>query len=254
MVCLIAIVFNQPAVTQEAHSGTSPRVSAGELVLVAGATGRTGQEVVGELLNQGYRVRAFVRNADAARVKLGADIDYAEGDVRERATIDAALDGVTAIISAIGAGRGDPSNGPEFVDYGGVRNLAEAAADAALRQFVLVSSGGVTHEDHILNQKFDNILIWKFKGEEVLRNCGVPYTIVRPGGLTDEPGREKELLFLQGDNHQGRISRADVARVLVAALGLAEARGKTFELFSGEGAPSMDLRGQFAAVEEELNK
>jgi len=250
-VCVIALAFIQPGLAQDSDSATSSAVSASELVLVAGATGRTGQKVVSELLDQGYRVRAFVRNVDAARAKLGADIDYAEGDVRERATIDAALDGVTAIISSIGAGRDDPSNGPEFVDYGGVRNLAEAAADAALRQIVLVSSGGVTHEDHVLNQRFGNILIWKFKGEEAVRNCGVSYTIVRPGGLTDEPGGDAALLFLQGDDHQGRISRADVARVLVAALGLAEAQGKTFELFSEEGSPSMDLRSQFAKLEED---
>ena len=238
VVCLIAIVVTAP-------------VLASDLVLVAGATGRTGQKVVTELLANDYSVRAFVRDAGLAREKLGSDIEYAEGDVRQRETIDAALDGVAAIISAIGASRDDPSNGPEFVDYGGVRNLAEAAADAGLNQIVLVSSAGVGREDSALNRMFGEILMWKFKGEEAVRNSGVTYTIVRPGGLTGEPGGEKSLEFVQGEDRQGRVPRADVARVLVAALSLAEARNKTFELFGGEGPPSMDLQTQFAAMEED---
>ena len=97
-------------------------------------------------------------------INSARQIDYAQGDVRQRETIDAALDDVDAIIIAIGAGRGDPTNGPEFVDYGGVKNLAEAGAAAGVDQIVLVSSAGVTDEDHVLNRMFDNVLIWKAKG------------------------------------------------------------------------------------------
>jgi len=222
---------------------------AGDIVLVAGATGRTGSFVVSELLANGYRVRAFVRNADDAREKLGAEIDYAVGDVRQRETIDAALDGTTAIISAIGAGRDDPSNGPEFVDYGGTKNLVEAAADAGLKHFVMVSSGGVTHEDHVLNKMFNNVLVWKFKGEEVVRNSDIAYTIIRPGGLVNKAGGENELVFEQGDNVSGMIPRADVAKVCVAALAYPEARNRTFELVGGDGPFTDDLQSKFAGLD-----
>lgn len=251
IVCLVALVFMVAAFAHHENSdGQVPEAEYG-LVLVAGATGRTGREVVSELLRKGFRVRAFVRDLDSAREKLSSDIEFAKGDVRERETIDAALDGVSIIISTIGASRGDPSNGPEFVDYGGVRNLADAAVEAQVSHFVLVSSMGVSQKDHALNTMFGNILNWKFKGEEALRNSGVPYTIVRPGGLTDDPGRQQALLFLQGDRHQGRIPRADVARVLIEALTISEARYKTFELISGEGSPSINLQNQFAALEED---
>lgn len=226
----------------------APPLGEGELVLVAGATGRTGTEVVGELLASGYRVRAFVRDIDKAREKLGDDIEFAIGDVRDRVSIDAALRDVSALISAIGAGRGDPSNGPEFVDYGGVKNLAEASVSADLRQMVLISSGGVTQEDHILNKMFDNVLQWKFMGEEALRASGVDYTIVRPGGLTNAPGRKTEIVFMQGDKETGAIPRADVAAVCVAALGSDAARNKTFEIFSGKNPPETDFDGSFAAM------
>lgn len=219
-----------------------------ELVLVAGATGRTGTEIVSGLLADGYRVRAFVRDTDKAREKLGDGIEYAQGDVRDLATIEVALDGVSALISAIGAGRGDPSNGPEFVDYGGVKNLAAAAAAADLRQMVLVSSMGVTHEDHILNKMFDNVLTWKLKGEDALRASGVPYTVVRPGGLTNAPGGEHDIIFEQGDKEGGAIPRADVARVCVAALDFTDAVNKTFEINGGKNPPTTDIAAAFAAL------
>lgn len=226
---------------------------AGELVLVAGATGGTGSQIVNELQAEGYRVRAFVRNMDSAKEELGDNVDYAQGDVRQRETIDAALNGVTVIISAIGATRDDPENSPEFVDYGGVRNLAEAAADANLRQIVIVSSSGVTDEDHMLNKMFKNVLLWKFKGEDAVRASGVPYTIVRPGGLVNKPGGETAIRLEQGDTGTGLIPRADVARICVAALGFPDAQNRTFEAFSGEGAQSKDWSGLFAELKADKN-
>lgn len=239
-VCSVGIADDN-TVTEASEPG-------GDLVLVAGATGRTGSHVVTELLASGYRVRAFVRDAEEAREKLGENIEYALGDVRERESIDAAVEGVTAIISAIGAGREDPTNGPEFVDYGGTKNLVEAASDAGLDQFVMVSSGGVTHEDHVLNKMFNNVLVWKFKGEEAVRNSGVDYTIIRPGGLINQAGGENELVFEQGDDVSGTIPRADVARVCVAALLYPEARNRTFELVGGTGPTTGNLQNKFASL------
>jgi len=248
---LLAFFFVLPSLAQDGDVDSQAQELTGDLVLVAGATGGTGSLVVKELMGNGYRVRAFVRDIESAREKLGVDIEYAEGDVRQRDGIDAALHGVTAIICAIGAGREDPSNGPEFVDYGGVKNFVEAAADAELNQFVLISSAGVTHEDHILNKMFDNVLKWKFKGEEAVRNSGVPYTIVRPGGLVNKPGGETALDLQQGDQSEGIIPRADVARILVAALRYPEALNKTFEVVGGQGAPSEELQSQFASLDSD---
>ena len=223
--------------------------AASDLVLVAGATGGTGQQVVRELNAAGYRVRALVRDPASARGVLGDTVEYATGDVRERATIDAALKGVRYAISAIGATRKDPANGPEFVDFQGVRNLAEAAAAAKLDQLVIVSSAGVTQKDHVLNRMFDNVLIWKGRGEDAVRASGVPYTIVRPGGLTDKPGGQSGVRLEQGDKGTGFIPRADVARVCVAALKSPAARNRTFELYSAPSAsPETDWDAAFGKL------
>lgn len=220
----------------------------GDLVLVAGASGRTGQQVVRELQGAGYRVRALVRNADSARQVLGDGIEYATGDVRQRPTLDAAMAGVRFVIVTIGATRKDPANGPEFVDYEGVRNLAQAAASAKADQIVVVSSAGVTQKDHVLNRMFDNVLIWKGKGEDAVRASGVPYSIVRPGGLTDKPGGEAGVRLEQGDKGTGVIPRADVARVCVAALKSAAARNRTFEVYGAATPPDADWDGLFGKL------
>jgi len=69
------------------------------------------------------------------------------------------------------------------------------------------------------------------KGEDLIRESGVPYTIVRPCALTEEPAGA-DLIFDQGDNITGKISREEVARICVAALASPNAVGKTFEVKS----------------------
>lgn len=221
---------------------------ADDLVLVAGATGGTGQQVVRELAAAGYRVRALVRDADAARAVLGDQVEYAVGDARQRPTLDAAMAGVRFLVTTIGATRKDPANGPQFVDYEGVRNLAEAAAAAKLSQHVLVSSSGVTRKDHVLNRLFDNVLVWKGKGEDAVRGSGVPWTIVRPGGLTNQPGGQSGIRLEQGDAGTGFIPRADVARICVAALESPAARNRTFEAYSAATAPDVDWDAAFGRL------
>jgi uncharacterized protein YbjT (DUF2867 family) len=213
---------------------TASTAGDGKVVLVAGATGGTGRALVRNLQAQGYAVHAFVRDAGKASVVLGDDVVYLTGDVRDMATIRPAMQGVTYVISSIDSTRSDPTNNPEAVDFGGVKNLADAAAAAGVSQFVLVSSSGVTDEDHFLNKQFDNILNWKFKGEQALRTSGVPYTILRPGGLVNTPANEFAVVFAQGDTTGGRISREDVAQVCIAALQTPDALNKTFEVFNGE--------------------
>ncbi len=229
-------------------AGIGQAAAAADLVLVAGATGGTGRQVVSELNAAGYKVRALVRDADSARAVLGESVEYATGDVRQRPTIDAAMKGVRYAIVAIGATRKDPANGPEFVDYQGVRNLADAAAAARLEQIVVVSSSGVTNKDHVLNKMFDNVLIWKGKGEDAVRASGVPYTIVRPGGLTNKPGGQNGVRLEQGDKGTGVIPRADVARICVAALTAPAARNRTFEAYGAQTPPTTDWNASFTAL------
>lgn len=224
---------------------------ADELVLVVGATGGTGQQIVAQLQEQGYGVRALVRDAASAAEKLGPKVNIVVADVRNPESLVPAFAGVTRVISAIGAGEKDGPNSPEFVDYGGNKNLIDAAVNVGARQFVLVSSMGVTHEDHVLNRIFGNVLIWKMAGEDYLRAAGIAYTVVRPGGLHDKRGGEQKIIFEQTDTVKSvSISRTDVAAVCVAALRYTEAQNKTFEVFSIKKPADEDWQLKFAALEK----
>jgi len=221
-------------------------------VLVAGATGQTGQQIVKRLQQQGYRVHALVRDTAKANEQLGPDVDYVQGDVKDAASLTAAMSGVHAVISSIGARGKDGPDRPEMVDYQGVRNLVDAAKAARVRQFVLVSSRGVTHEGHPLNRMFGDVLIWKLKGEDYLRGSGLAYTVVRPGGLLNEPASTGDIAFEQGDRtFSGTLSipREDVAIVCVEALRNPEAKFRTFEIHRQEGAPVTDWKAKFASLE-----
>ncbi|RXH99064.1 hypothetical protein DVH24_011389 [Malus domestica] len=110
-------------------------------------------------------------------------------------------------------------------------------------RFVHVGSAGVTRPERPgldlskqppavrLNKELDFILTYKLKGEDLIRESGIPYTIVRPCALTEEPAGA-DLIFDQGDNITGKISREEVAQICVAALESPYATGKTFEVKS----------------------
>lgn len=110
-------------------------------------------------------------------------------------------------------------------------------------RFVHVSSAGVTRPERPgldlskqppavrLNKELDFILTYKLKGEDLIRESGIPYSIIRPCALTEEPAGA-DLIFDQGDNITGKISRDEVARISVAALESPYACDKTFEVKS----------------------
>ncbi|KAL5547617.1 hypothetical protein UlMin_002848 [Ulmus minor] len=110
-------------------------------------------------------------------------------------------------------------------------------------RFVYVGSARVTRPDRPgldlskqplvarLNKELGYILTFKLKGEDLIRESGIPYAIVRPCALTEEHAGA-DLIFDQGDNITGKISRKEVACICIAALASPYALDKTFEVKS----------------------
>lgn len=108
-------------------------------------------------------------------------------------------------------------------------------------QFIMISSAGVTRPGRPdldlskeppavrMNEQLGGLLTWKLRGEEVVKQSGLTYTIIRPCALTEKPG-DKQLELAQGDEIQGQVSRDAIARLCVESLKLAEAANKTFEV------------------------
>lgn len=231
---------------------TSSRADAIEpksLVLVAGATGATGKHIAAALLRDGFRVRGLTRDPAKAAQAFTSQLEWVKGDVRDAASLPAAVAGVSAVLCAVGAREPQGDNNPEKVDYEGVRNLIDAAKQAGVTHFILESSCNVTIPEHNFNKIFNGLLLWKMKAEDHLRASGVPFTIVRPPQLLDEAGGTKGIRIQQGDvGGPGQIARADVAEVMVAALHGTAALNKTFEIFGDASLPVNGWRQQLATL------
>ena len=215
--------------------------------LVAGATGQTGKRIVKRLLEEGVAVKALVRDRAKAEVEFPGEVEIVVGDVLEPASLDKALEGVEVLLSATGAAPSFDPTGPYKVDYEGNKNLVDAAKRAGVKQFVMVSSMCVSRLLHPLNL-FWGILYWKQQAEEYLKGSGVPYTIVRPGGLKNEDD-ERAIVMSSADTlFEGSIPREKVAQVCVAALSEGAAQNKVVEVVASEDAAVVPLGTLFANV------
>jgi len=234
--------------------------SDGKPVLVAGASGRVGTYLVRRLREQGIPFRAMTRSRADAEQRLGADfagVDWVECDVRDPVQVASAMRGIGRVISVIGANTVGDDNSAEFVDYGGVRNLVDSAVSEKVQQFVLLTAIGVTDPAHPFNKATKGALGWRFKGEEYLRASGLTYTIVRPGGLVNEPAGQKGLRLEQGDNWRpllrSTLSRDDLALVLIESLRQPGARNVTFELVNDASLAPGAWRERFATLQPDSN-
>ncbi|NEP16639.1 MAG: SDR family oxidoreductase [Leptolyngbya sp. SIO4C1] len=216
-------------------------------VLVAGATGQTGRQVVEQLVARGESVRALVRDIEKAKSSLPTNLEIVTGDVLEPETLQAALLGCNAVICATGASPSFDITGPYKVDYEGNKNLIEAAKAAAIGHFVLVSSLCTSKFFHPLNL-FWLILYWKKQAEEHLQKSGLTYTIVRPGGLRNETNSEPLVMAPADTLFEGNIPRQKVAQVCVEALFQPEAKNKVVEVITRENAKPQPLETLFANV------
>ena len=217
-----------------------------QLVGVFGASGRTGTHIIEELIRRDVNIRAFSR-----RTKENADTDslnWVVADVTNKESLAEALKNVDVIISAIGPVDGDNS---ENVDYLGAINIVSAAKESGVQQIIYMSSIGAGGAENIstvmLNLLANKTMKWKALAEEQIRNSGIAFTIVRPGGLLGEPATQG-IQFSQGDNVLGWIPREDVAAVLVESIFKDGAKNKTFEVINDDSLPVDAWRDEFDSL------
>src|SRR5215207_2083439 len=203
------------------------------MILVVGATGVVGGMITQRLRDEGKEVRILVRRdspssqlvqqglATSAEALIESGAHPVHGDLRDRASLDAALEGVDTVIStANSAGRGGADN-PQSVDLEGNRNLIEAAREAGVEHFVFVSSLGADPEHPV------PFMRGKGQSEASLRQSGMDYTILAPApymevwvavvvGMPVSQGYQVTLVG-EGRRLHSFISDRDVAALAVAA-------------------------------------
>jgi uncharacterized protein YbjT (DUF2867 family) len=222
-------------------------------LVLAGASGKTGHEVLKAAAKGGWRVRALSSDLERARSELGSSYrfaDWYEVDLSNTAALQPVVAGATHVISAIGARAFAGARSPQFVDFGGNVNLIDAARAAGVKHFALISSSRAgTHADQTKAEAFGYSRFWKTRAEEHLRLSGLNYTVIGPGGLTNDPPRRLGLRVLAREVYESTdVSRADVARVALAALTDPTARNKSFAIINAKSAGIEGWRAELAAL------
>jgi uncharacterized protein YbjT (DUF2867 family) len=201
-------------------------------VLVVGGTGKLGGQVVDALLARGKSVRALARpTSNTARLEA-AGVQIARGDMLDLNSLVQAMDGADAVVTtAAGYTRHSKGDSPD-TDVVGNRNLADAAAQAGVRRFVLTS---------ILtcDQTPDVPHFWHKKlAEDRLEQQGVPFVSLRPGAFLDsvtqfggDPFAKRRLMwFGSATTPLTFVLTADLAGYLAAAVDADVAAGERIDI------------------------
>ena len=186
--------------------------------LITGATGDVGSRVVEQLLRRGERPRVFVRDAEKARSRYGDRVEIFVGDLADPSTLRPALKGVAALFLV--------NTGPHIP----LRDQAAAIAakDAGVAHIVKLSSMDV--------EQGLAIGAWHERGEQAIRESGVPFTFVQPTGFMSNLlawahsiQAEGVVRSATGDGRRAFIHSDDIAAISVTAL--------TTENYVGQSLP-----------------
>ncbi len=194
-------------------------------VLVTGATGTVGSELVKALLQRGAEVRAFTRTQPKPG-RFPAAVEIALGDLTDPVSVAEAMKGVDALFLLIG-------------------NVADEFTQA-LTAYGLAKKAGLKHVTYLLVFKADQFpevphFAAKAAVEEAIRAGGTPYTILRPGYFVQNERRLKSVLtgpgvypIPAGNQGLAAVDVRDIAEAASTSLTEAGHAGKTYDLVSAE--------------------
>ncbi|MFQ5550485.1 MAG: NAD(P)-dependent oxidoreductase [Gemmatimonadales bacterium] len=191
-------------------------------LLIFGATGSVGRQLVEQALAQGHTVTAFTR--DPAKLQINhANLRVAQGDVMDFASVERAVQGQDEVLCSIGAGR------KGTIRSEGTRNIIRAMENVGVRRFVCQSTLGAG--DSRGNLSF----FWKYimfgfllrqayadhvSQENYVKQSHLDWTIVRPAAFTDgdRTGQYRHGFSATDKTTRLKIARADVADFMLKQL------------------------------------
>jgi len=193
-------------------------------VLLLGATGGTGREIVRRAVAEGHSVVALVRSILKANDLTGATL--VEGDARDEAALASALEGCSGVISSLGTPM-SPFSEVTLLSTA-TRSIVNVMTQKKIRRLVCITGlgagdsrghGGFVFDNFILPLLLRKVYDDKNRQEDVIRSSSLDWVLVRPMVLNDNPG--KGAVQAQTDLskiHGGSIARSDVAKFVVDQL------------------------------------
>ena len=200
-------------------------------VVIAGGHGQIGLRLGRLLAQRGDRVRGLIRNPAQAEDLTAAGVEPVVCDLEAGDDVREATRGADAVVFAAGAGPGSGAERKRTMDHAGAVKLIEAAEANGIARYVMVSAMGAASPPDG-DGVFEEYLRAKADADRDLAASGLDWTIVRPGGLTNDPasGRVTAAEHVE----RGDITRDDVAATLAAVLDHDNTVRKTFDLVEGD--------------------
>ena len=201
-------------------------------VVVIGANGQIGQHVVKELQKSDiHSVTAVVRKEEQVEQLKSTDIQAIvadlEGTVEDLAK---AITGADAVIFIAGSGGHTGSDKTLLIDLDGAVKTMEAAKQVGVDRYIMVSAYDADKRQN-WNEGIRPYYVAKHYADRMLEASGLNYTIVRPGGLINEPSTGK--IAVGAEAKPSTITREDVAHTLIATLENEKTYHCAFNLVNG---------------------
>jgi nucleoside-diphosphate-sugar epimerase len=202
-------------------------------VALAGGHGKIALRLTRRLADRGETVISLIRNPDHADDVRAAGATPVVCDLEQAsdAEVADAIAGSDAAVFAAGAGPGSGSARKLTMDRDGAIKLLEASRRAGVQRLVIVSSVGAENPPGD-DDTFSVYLRAKAEADQAVQASDRDWTVVRPGGLTDDPGSGR--VRIDEDPFRGRVSRDDVAAVLDALLNDPRSVRRTLYVNGGE--------------------
>lgn len=202
-----------------------------EKILIVGATGSTGKRII-EILNnsQSFEPVAMIRKEEQKQIFDDMEVKWVHADL-EQDDLSPALKGIDKVIFAAGSGSKTGPDKTTEVDEKGAIKVIDAAKKAKVKKFIMLSAMGTDEPSR--HEKLEHYLKAKAKADQHLRDSGLDYTIVQPGGLTDDMGTGRVKISEKLDG-PGEIARDDVAFLLIMSLADPLVKNMSFEAVEGD--------------------
>ncbi|MDH5163101.1 SDR family oxidoreductase [Heyndrickxia oleronia] len=202
-------------------------------VFVVGANGQIGRHLIQKLKrNEEHTPKAMVRNEEQSLQLKNEGIETVIANLEDTVeTIADAVKGCDAIVFTAGSGGKTGADKTLLIDLDGAVKTMEAAEKVGIKRFIIVSALQAHHREN-WNESIKPYYVAKHYADRVLVSSDLDYTIIRPGGLLNEPGTGK--VSIAENLQRGAISREDVAELIIACLNVKNTLRRSFDVVAGE--------------------